>query len=148
MDNLNINLSPMKPEHIEAVYNIGKKSLAEAWELTAINNELNNPIAHYIVALNYNKVIGFGGLWIIVGEANVTNIAVDHSYRNLGIGNLIMEELFKTCKINNASSITLEVRSSNIIAQSLYEKFGFINEGIRKNFYADKEDAVIMWCRF
>ena len=95
-----------------------------------------------------NKVIGFAGLWTIVDEGHITNIAVHPDYRGKGIGSKLVKSLIDNSKDWYINDLTLEVRYSNKIAQNLYKKYGFIEEGIRKNYYADnKEDAVIMWRR-
>lgn len=147
MSNSDIILCKMQSTHIDAVYEIGKKSLKEAWDKNSINAELDNPLASYLVALNNDVVLGFVGIWVIAGEGNITNVAVDPTFRGLGIGKLLMQSILDYCISENIDSITLEVRKSNLIAQNLYESLGFKNEGVRKKFYPDKEDAIIMWYR-
>jgi len=98
------------------------------------------------VAVKDNLVVGYGGVWLILDEGHITNIAVHPEYRGIGVGNAILEALIEICKIEQITSMTLEVRKSNTIAQNLYKKYGFLEEGIRKNYYTDtKEDGVIMW---
>jgi len=102
----------------------------------------------YMVAVKDGLVVGFAGMWIILDEAHITNIAVHPEYRGFGIGTMLMESLISICKIENVIGITLEVRVSNQRAINLYKKFGFVEEGIRKAYYEDnKEDALIMWKR-
>lgn len=140
----------MNESHINDVYELSKECFSIPWSLDAISNELENTLAHYVVAedLSTNKVIGFVGVWIIVGEGNITNIAVNPNYRNKSIASNLLINLFELCKNNNCSDITLEVRASNISAQNLYSKFGFIQEGLRKRYYEDNnEDAIILWKR-
>ncbi|WP_341465243.1 ribosomal protein S18-alanine N-acetyltransferase [Clostridium collagenovorans] len=147
MSNSDIILCKMQSKHVDAVYEISKKSLKEAWDKNSINAELNNPLASYLVAIKNDVVLGFVGIWIIAGEGNITNVAVDPTFRGLGIGKLLMQSILENCINENVDSITLEVRKSNLIAQNLYESLGFKNEGVRKKFYPDKEDAIIMWYR-
>lgn len=91
-------------------------------------------------------VVGYGGIWLILDEGHVTNIAVDSRYREKGIGKKLVEGLISLCSEEKIMAMTLEVRASNIAAQSLYKKYGFTEFGIRPNYYADdKEDAIIMW---
>ena len=140
----------MNESHINDVYELSKECFSIPWSLDAISNELENTLAHYVVAedLSTNKVIGFVGVWIIVGDGNITNIAVNPNYRNKSIASNLLINLFELCKNNNCSDITLEVRASNISAQNLYSKFGFIQEGLRKRYYEDNnEDAIILWKR-
>lgn len=142
----NIEIIPFSREHINAVLSISLMSFITPWSRDSIEEELNNRLAHYVIAKKDNVVIGYGGIWLIAGEGHITNIAVHPEYRGIGTGNMIVEALTKLCREKNIASMTLEVRKSNITAQNLYKKYGFIEAGIRKLYYQDtKEDAVIMW---
>lgn len=147
---MKINYSLMKDVHINGVYNLSKECFAIPWTLDSITNELNNPLAKYIIAedLETNKVIGFVGVWIVAGEGDITNIAVNPKYRKHGVASNLLLNLLDICKSLNCNDITLEVRESNIPAQNLYKKFDFKEEGIRKGYYSDNgENAIIMWKR-
>jgi ribosomal-protein-alanine N-acetyltransferase len=106
--------------------------------------ELENKIAYYIVAISDGKICGYGGLWNICGEADITDIAVHPDFRRNGIGEGILGELISYCKANFCTKLNLEVRESNIPAQKLYEKCGFIRDGERKNYYENRETAILM----
>lgn len=140
-------LKEMDESHILEVKAISDSSLKESWSLDSIKNELSNSLATYIVGILDNKVIGFAGAWLIASEGQITNVSVSKDFRGQGIGFKIINELLKTLSSKGSKEITLEVRESNLAAQKLYEKCGFKNEGIRKNFYPDKENAIIMWKR-
>ena len=132
---------------VNDIFNISKECFSTPWSIESIKAELTNPLAKYIIALDEetNKVVGFVGAWIIVGEASITNIAVTSSYRNQGVANNLIQSLIKTCLDLNCYLINLEVRSSNIKAQNLYKKNGFLVDGLRKGYYEDnKEDAILM----
>ncbi|WP_195986291.1 ribosomal protein S18-alanine N-acetyltransferase [Clostridium sp. D53t1_180928_C8] len=147
---MKVDYSLMNESHINDVYELSKECFAIPWTLDSINNELNNPLAKYVIAkdLSTKEVIGFVGVWIIAGEGDITNIAVNPKYRKKGIASELLINLFKMCKTFNCEDITLEVRASNIPAQNLYKKFGFKKEGLRKGYYSDNnEDAIIMWKR-
>ncbi len=121
-------------------------SFSVPWSLSSLEKELTNPNALYIVVKLGEKVVGFGGIWVVFDEATVINIAVHPDYRGIHISDIIMENLINKAKSMGACSMTLEVRISNITAIKLYEKYGFIIEGTRKNFYDNpKEDGHIMW---
>lgn len=144
---MKIAYSLMKSSDIQGVFNISNSCFSTPWSLDSIKSELNNPLAKYIVATDKDSdlVVGFIGVWIVVGEASITNIAVDKNYRKLGIGNKLLESLINLCNDLNCTLINLEVRESNITAQNLYKKYGFIVDGIRKGYYEDnKEDAILM----
>lgn len=143
---MNINIIPMEVCHVDSVYKISKESFPISWSKDSFINELKNPLAHYLVATLNNQVVGFVGAWVVVGEGNITNIAVSPNFRGQGIANLLMDNILKLCRKNDTKEMNLEVRVSNIAAQKLYEKFGFIKEGIRKKYYEDnKEDAILMY---
>lgn len=147
---MKIDYSLMNESHVDGVYKLSKECFSVPWTLESINNELNNPLAKYIVAqdLSTREVIGFVGVWIIAGEGDITNIAVSPKYRNKGIASELLTKLFELCKTFSCEHLTLEVRLSNIAAQNLYKKFNFKEEGIRKGYYSDNnEDAIIMWKR-
>ncbi len=142
-----IIIRDMTEEDIDEVLDIEKKSFKTPWSRDAFIKEVNqNKLAKLIVASIEGKVVGYGGIWLIVDEGHITNIAVHPNFRGLGIGNLLVEGLIKICRERGINRMTLEVRKSNKIAQSLYKKFGFKECGIRPGYYSDtKEDAIIMW---
>lgn len=90
-------------------------------------------------------IIGFSGIWMMVDEAHITNIAVSQQYRRRGIGELLLIATIDLARELKASTMTLEVRASNIPAQNLYGKYGFVEMGIRHGYYLDnRENAIIM----
>lgn len=90
-------------------------------------------------------IIGFSGIWLMVGEAHITNIAVREQYQRQGIGELLLIATIDLSRELQAETMTLEVRESNEIAQNLYSKYGFKQTGIRRGYYLDnREDAIIM----
>lgn len=85
-------------------------------------------------------------MWIYLGEAHVTNIAVEPEFRRRGLARILMQSMMKLAAENKASCMSLEVRERNIAAQALYKSLGFKKEGVRKRYYSDTgEDAHIMW---
>jgi len=90
-------------------------------------------------------IVGFSGLWMMADEAHVTNLAVRQQYRGKGLGELLLLASIDLATELNASFLTLEVRASNLVAQSLYNKYGFMQMGVRRGYYLDnREDAIIM----
>ena len=141
-----IKCIPLTKDHIKEVYDIECLSFHIPWSIDALKDELLNPTARYVVAVLDKRVIGFGGMWLILDEAHITNIAVHPEYRNLKVGSLILENLISVGEAEGTIAMTLEVRVSNINAQKLYSKYNFITAGRRKAFYQDnKEDCLIMW---
>jgi [ribosomal protein S18]-alanine N-acetyltransferase len=143
----NIEILSLKFEHIDSVIKIDALSFPTPWSRESFERELEiNKFARYVVAKQDGIVIGYAGMWLILDEGHITNIAVHPEYRGIGAGNLLLEALIEICRIDSINSLTLEVRKSNLVAQNLYKKYGFLEQGIRKGYYGDnKEDAVIMW---
>jgi ribosomal-protein-alanine N-acetyltransferase len=144
---MDVIIRDMKESDLDRIMEIEEKSFNPPWSREAFLLELTkNLLAKYIVAEVDGQVVGYGGIWLIIDEGHVTNIAVDEKYRGKGIGSKILEGLIQLCRDRNMTAMTLEVRKSNVIAQSLYKKYGFKEYGIRKGYYQDNnEDAIIMW---
>jgi [ribosomal protein S18]-alanine N-acetyltransferase len=137
----------MKLEDVPLVVEIELEAFTSPWTKGAFVNELtSNMFARYLVAEYEGELIGYGGMWIIMDEAHVTNIALRKEYRSKGYGKMLLMELQRTAMLQGAERMTLEVRASNEQAQRLYRKLGFKPSGIRPNYYSDNgEDAIIMW---
>lgn len=139
----------MCKDDVEGIFNVSNLSFNTPWSKDSISNEVNNPLAKYIVAIDNsnNELVGFIGAWIIAGEADIMNVAVHPSYRKVGIASKLLSSLIDLCNNLNCSNINLEVRASNLPAQNLYKKFSFIENGLRKGYYEDTgEDAILMQC--
>ncbi|WP_252231380.1 ribosomal protein S18-alanine N-acetyltransferase [Clostridium sp. ZBS15] len=143
---MKLTTSLMTETDVDDVLEISLLSFPTSWSKESYIQELANPLANYIVAKCDDKVIGFIGAWIIIDEAHITNIAVHPNFRRKNVASALLGELVKLTKSANCNAYTLEVRASNIPAQELYKKYGFVEQGVRKNYYQDnKEDAIIMW---
>jgi len=137
----------MTIEDIEDVLIIEQSSFPTPWSREAFYNELiNNQFARYTVMVENENIIGYCGMWLVMDEAHITNIAVLPEFRGRRLGDALLEKVKHDAKMLGAMKMTLEVRVSNEIAQSLYFKHGFKPGGIRKNYYTDnQEDAIVMW---
>lgn len=137
----------MTADDIDAVLEIERASFTTPWSRAAFAAEVaDNDLAYYLVGEADGAVVGYAGVWIILDEAHVTNIAVLPAYRGQGLGEQLLTALMAYAKKRGALSMTLEVRVSNEGAQRLYRRLGFMPRGIRKQYYSDtKEDALIMW---
>ena len=115
------------------------------WSINTLKSELQNPNSEYIVAKINNNIVGFAGIWKAVDDVHITNIVTAKKYRRQKIGSTLLSNLIEMAKNKeNITSITLEVNSTNIPAQKLYNKFHFKIVGIRKKYYNNKDDAIIM----
>ncbi|KKC30367.1 ribosomal protein S18-alanine N-acetyltransferase [Caldanaerobacter subterraneus] len=144
---MEVIIRPMTEDDIDEVMEIEKLSFTTPWSREAFVGEVTkNSCARYIVAEVDKKVVGYAGFWVVLDEGHITNIAVHPEYRGRGIGSRLMEGLIDLAKKNGITSMTLEVRESNLVAQNLYKKFGFKVLGRREGYYQDNnEDAIVMW---
>lgn len=144
-----IKIENFKEKHLDGIVDLENSSFTIPWSKKSFEDELKNKNAVYFVAVSDDTVMGYLGMWKIIDEADITNIAVSPQFRRSGVATLLLEHLIDYCKENNLMRITLEVRKSNTAAINLYEKFGFKNIGMRKAYYADnREDALIMDINF
>ena len=132
---------------VDGVMTVEHDSFPTPWSRSSFEEELaGNRLARYIVATENGVVVGYAGTWLVINEAHVTNVAVSSQRRQNGIGRLLMESLMELARENGMESMTLEVRVSNEAARNLYRQLGFVEAGIRKNYYSEtKEDALILW---
>lgn len=132
---------------VDAIVNIEKVCFSEPWSKNAITDSMAAGTCFYSAVLN-GEVVGYMGLSRIAGEGYVTNVAVLPQFRNMGIGSQLLEYAIKDSE-KLLEFMSLEVRDSNKVAYSLYQKLGFLPVGRRKNFYVNpKEDAIIMTKNF
>lgn len=137
----------MRTEDIDQVLIVERQSFTLPWSREAFYNELNyNQYAKYLVIEDEGKIAGYCGTWIVIDEAHITNIAILPEYRGLKLGEELLRMMIEIALSMGVIRMTLEVRVSNMVAQSLYKKLGFQTGGIRKNYYTDnQEDAYVMW---
>ncbi len=142
-----VTLRRMMLSDVEQVLEVEHRSFTAPWSRQAFLTELaDNHLARYIVAEYQGRVIGYAGIWLIVDEGHVTNIAVHPDFRGRHLGETLLRALMAECVGKGIRRMTLEVRVSNTIAQNLYRKLGFVSVGTRKGYYTDNnEDALIMW---
>ena len=131
---------------LPAVMKLDREAFFDPWSLETWQRELQNPIAVWIVEEVERDIVGYAGIWNVAGEAQVMRVAVRKALRNRGLGLMLMQELVRESLESGAEAVTLEVRESNIAAQKVYERCGFVSQGIRPGYYSDTgEGAVIMW---
>ncbi len=140
-----VEVREMELADLDQVLDIERLSQVTPWSARAFLAELENSYSVYLVACRGERVVGFAGMWLVVDEAHVTNIAVHPAERGRGIGSLLLEELERRARAAGAGHVTLEVRVTNRVARSLYRRHGFTDRGLRRGYYRDTgEDAVIM----
>ncbi|MBS4210505.1 ribosomal protein S18-alanine N-acetyltransferase [Bacillus sp. FJAT-50079] len=134
-------------QDIGQLVEIERKSFAVPWPAEAFHNDiLHNRFATYVMIECNREVAGYCGVWLVMDEAHITNIAILPQFRSRKLGESLLREMMSLAKEAGAITMTLEVRVSNQPAKSLYKKLGFQEGGIRKNYYTDNyEDALVMW---
>ncbi|WP_423893314.1 ribosomal protein S18-alanine N-acetyltransferase [Filifactor alocis] len=140
-----IILERMNQNHITQVYELELSCFAIPWSICSLYDQLLQPAACYFVALDCDKVVGYGGFVQVLDEGNINNIAVLPEYRQQKIGTEILEKLITEGNKLGVKDFFLEVRVSNEPAKTLYRNSGFREVGIRKAYYKDNnEDAIVM----
>ena len=144
-----IKIRKMTPEDVPAVAALERVCFSEPWSENAYLHTLADENALYLTAeTSDGEIVGMCGLLDILGEGDISNVAVAEPFRRQKIAERMMGELLRQGKERGITAFTLEVRASGEAAIRLYEKFGFVSEGRRKNFYEKpREDALIMWYR-
>ena len=144
-----IIIRPMTAQDIPGVEAIERAGFSMPWPAQAFYSELDNTLARYLVLGENDRVAAYGGMWMILGSAEITSISTAPWARRKGYGERLMRALMALAyRELEIIEMTLEVRVSNLSAQALYQKMGFVVEGRRPKYYEDnKEDALIMWCR-
>ncbi|WP_077324404.1 ribosomal protein S18-alanine N-acetyltransferase [Virgibacillus siamensis] len=140
-------LRDMKLSDTSDVMLVETASYDAPWPEDIFHQEIaNNHYAHYYVAVADGKIVGYAGMWLVIDDAQITNIAISPEHRGQKYGQKLFYHMMKQAVLMGAKRMSLEVRESNIPAQRMYRKFGLVPGGIRKNYYTDnQEDAIVMW---
>ena len=140
-----MEISRMTEEHVPQVAALEAICFRDPWSEASVRSELTNPLSLWLVATENDMVAGYVGSQTVLDESDMMNVAVHPDHRRRGIAESLVTALCDSLKQKGSSSLTLEVRSSNLGAIALYEKLGFTQVGLRKNYYRNpKEDALIL----
>lgn len=142
-----VRIRDMYLTDLDRIIEIETRSFPTAWSRQAFQSELvENTFATYLVLDFHGTVVAYGGMWNILDEAHVTNVAVHPDFRGHHLGETMMLGLMTRGRQLGARRMTLEVRRGNQVAQNLYQKLGFVQLGVRRGYYTDtREDAFILW---
>ena len=142
---LNIKILPLESSDIEEVLKIENECFSEPWSENSFKNSIKSGSNYFICAKFDSKIVGYSGMYWVLDEGYIYNLAVDKNFRRWGIASNLILNLFNHSKNINLKLLSLEVRESNKAAKSLYRKLGFEFVGVRKNFYSfPTENAIIM----
>lgn len=138
----------MKKADVKAVYEIEVLSFRTPWSYRSLMGELKNSVAHYTVMEKDGEIIGYCGMWVLFEETHITNIAIHPKLRGHGYGKQLLHASMRAAASFGAEMMTLEVRETNTVAQSMYAEMDFLQQGRRKRYYSDTgEDALLLWNR-
>ena len=140
---------PMRRAHIRKIMPIEQQVYPRPWTAQVFVEELEQARVgkrHYLVGTIGDELVGYGGLLYVENDAHVTNIAVQPMWRSRGIATELLLDLAWEANRRGCEAMTLEVRHTNVAAQQLYRRFGFVPAGVRKKYYENRDDAIVMWC--
>ena len=140
-----ITLGLMTVEDVDAVHAIEVACFKTPWSRESFLREVTeNACARYVVLREDGVAVAYAGVWFVLDEGHITNIAVRGDRRGMGYGEMVTRGMIQLAADSGMNWMTLEVRRSNAVAQNLYHKLGFIDVGYRKRYYENSEDALIM----
>ncbi len=140
---------PMRRAHIRKIMPIEQQVYPRPWTAQVFVEELEQARVgkrHYLVGTIGDELVGYGGLLYVEDDAHVTNLAVHPMWRSRGIATELLLDLAWEANRRGCEAMTLEVRHTNVAAQQLYRRFGFVPAGVRKKYYENRDDAIVMWC--
>lgn len=145
---MEVQIFKMSTDDVDRVVEIEQECFSMPWTKQSFLEALKQNNAFYYVAKYGAEIVGHCGAYGVCGEGSINQVAVTNEYRRCGIARQMVSTMMEEMKKHGFLEITLEVRVGNTSAIALYESLGFVQEGIRKNFYEKPtEDAIIMWKR-
>ena len=149
-------IEPMRPRHVGQIMAIEREAYPRPWSANVFHDELREARhgrRYYVVARRGRTVLGYGGIMFVpatgsgeAGEAHITNVAVHPDERRAGLATRLLAALAGEAIRRHCAAWTLEVRATSQGAQQLYRRFGFVPAGVRKKYYENDIDAIVMWC--
>lgn len=138
---LDMEIKELSEEYIKDVADIEKRCFSRSWDELSIAAELKNEFSKFYIAVENGRAVGYVGLYVLTGEADIVRVAVLPEYRKQGIARAVLEYSLRAADCD----VFLDVRESNAAAIHLYKSLGFYDTGVRKNYYSDpEENAVLM----
>lgn len=144
MEKNKIEISKMSINDLENIKHILIVDFDNFWSYEILKEDLTSNTSTFYVAKYLNEIICFAGIKQICDEVELMNIVTKKNYRNMGIASLILKHIISSCKKNDIKCINLEVNSKNSIAINLYKKYNFKQVGLRKRYYNNTDDAILM----
>lgn len=134
----------MESKHIPDILQVEQECFHTPWSEEMFIEEMSGKFSHYCVAEVDGHAVGYMGMWCLSGEGHITNVAVGKTHRRCGYAKALISHFIEIAKAENLEFMTLEVRSSNTPAIALYKSFGFSEVGVRKKYYENVDDALLL----
>ena len=144
MDLTKMEIHTMTVSDLDEIKENLSENFNNFWNYKIFKDELVNNNSSYLVLRYDDEIVCYGGIKIIIDEADVMNIVTRKDKRNMGFAKFILNELINIAKEENCKLITLEVNENNLPAIHLYEKFDFKQVGLRKKYYDGIDNAILM----
>ena len=144
-----LDIELMRRRHLKAIMPIENIVYPRPWSTGVFTAEIDlakRGERYYVVGTVDGTLVGYAGMLFTPDDAHVTNIAVDPDWQRRGIATELLLELCWKARERECQGMSLEVRVSNTAAQALYARFGFVPAGVRRKYYENVEDAIVMWC--
>lgn len=148
IDITKIEISTMMLNDLEQIKKNLQTDFDDFWNFEIFKEELTNNNSMYLVLRYENEIVSFGGVKIILDEADIMNIVTKKDKRNQGFAKFLLNELITIAEEQNCKTITLEVDENNLPAIKLYKDFEFKEVGKRKNYYKNGNTAILMTYTF
>ena len=140
-----MNIVEMTADHVIQIAQLERECFSDPWSQNSIASEFENPLSYWLLAMAGNVVAGYVGSQTVLGESDMMNLAVRGEFRRQGVARDLVLALIDGLNQRGSHCLTLEVRDSNAPARKLYEKLGFVQVGIRPNYYQHpREDGLIL----
>lgn len=138
----------MTERDLAAVMQIEEEAFSLPWSIESYLGELRNQFANYRVCDVEGQIAAYAGIWVVFEDAHITNVAVGAKYRSMGMGKALMRAAENIAREKKALRILLEVRPSNTVARKMYSELGYMETGLRQNYYSDNQEDAILMTRF
>jgi [ribosomal protein S18]-alanine N-acetyltransferase len=144
---IHVHIEPMRRRHLRQILRIEAQVYPRPWTLGIFTSEMSrvSEDRHYLVARIGRTVVGYCGALYTDTDAHITNIAVDPRWQRHKIGSRLLIGVVRASVARGSVNMTLEVRVSNRAAQEMYRRFGMAPAGVRRKYYENTEDAIVMW---
>jgi len=140
-----LNVRNVREDDIKKIAKLEQLTFLDAWTEKSIQETFLQPQAFIVIAETEEVLAGYCVIYYVLDEGEIARIAVNPTLRRQGVGRKILDYVKSVCEEKRITTLLLDVRESNESARSFYKTYGFVEDGVRKNFYdMPKEHAVLM----